>query len=56
MAVIFRGYSDPHAAAIYITREAWRSPWSDDDRFTNVEFDMFVLHHNAESGLLFICA
>jgi hypothetical protein len=56
LQVIFKGISDPHGAAVYVTREAVRSRWSTDERFTNVEYDLFIFHHNKAAGLLFICA
>lgn len=54
--IVFSGFSEEYKAAIYITRESWSSPWSDDTRLVNVEYEMFLIHHNAEAGLLFICA
>ena len=56
LQVIFKGISDPHGAAVYFAREAVRSSWSSDERFTNVEYDIFIFHHNAAANLLFICA
>jgi superfamily II DNA or RNA helicase len=56
LQIIFKGVSDPHGAAVYLTREAVRSPWSSDERFTNVAYDLFIFHHNREANLLFICS
>ena len=56
LQVIFKGVSDPHGAAVYLTREAVRSPWSSDERFTNIAYDIFIFHHNREANLLFICS
>lgn len=56
LQIIFKGVSDPHGAAVYLTRQAVRSPWSSDDRFTNVAYDLFIFHHNAAANLLFICS
>src|SRR5262249_23560989 len=56
MQVIFRGISDPHGAAVYLTREAIRSEWSTDERFTNVAFDLLIFHYNPPARLLFICS
>jgi len=56
LQIIFKGVSDPHGAAVYLTREAVRSPWSSDERFTNVAYDIFIFHHNAEANLFFICS
>jgi superfamily II DNA or RNA helicase len=56
LQIIFKGVSDPHGAAVYLTRQAVRSPWSSDERFTNVAYDLFIFHHNAVANLLFICS
>jgi superfamily II DNA or RNA helicase len=56
LQVIFKGISDPHGAAVYLTREAVRSPWSSDERFTNVAYDIFIFHYNRDANLLFICS
>jgi hypothetical protein len=56
MQIIFKGVSDPHGAAVYLTREAVRSPWSSDERFVNVAYDIFIFHYNARAKLLFICS
>ena len=56
LQIIFKGVSDPHGAAVYLTREAVRSPWSSDERFTNVAYDIFIFHHNPDANLLFICS
>ena len=56
LQIIFKGVSEPHGAAVYLTREAVRSPWSSDERFTNVAYDIFIFHHNTEANLLFICS
>ena len=56
LQVIFKGISDPHGAAVYLTREAVRSPWSSDERFTNVAYDIFIFHFNRDANLLFICS
>lgn len=53
---IYRGESAEHQSVIYVTREAWPSPWSDDERLENIQYDMFLLHYHAASRLLFICA
>lgn len=56
MQIIFKGVSDPHGAAVYLTRETIRSPWSSDERFMNVAYDIFIFHYNARARLLFICS
>ncbi len=47
----FKGTSDPHGATVYLTREAIRSPWSTDERFTNVVYDIFIFHHTPEHSI-----
>ncbi|HWL18476.1 MAG TPA: DEAD/DEAH box helicase family protein [Bradyrhizobium sp.] len=54
--VIFRGESNTNGSVIYLTRQTVRSPWSTDERFTNVSYDMFIFYYNAIPGLLFISA
>jgi superfamily II DNA or RNA helicase len=56
MNIIFRGVSEPHGAAVYLTRETVRSEWSTDERFINVGYDIFIFHYNATARLLFICS
>jgi hypothetical protein len=56
MQIIFKGVSDPHGAAVYLTREAIRSPWSSDERFLNIAYDIFIFHYNPGARLLFICS
>src|SRR6185437_84787 len=56
LQIIYKGISDPHGAAVYITREAVRSRWSSDERFANIEYDIFIFHHNSATRLLFVCA
>jgi hypothetical protein len=56
LQIIWKGVSDPHGAAVYLTREAVRSAWSTDERFTNVAYDIFIFHYNEDANLLFICS
>ncbi len=56
MQIIFRGVSDPHGAAVYLTREAIRADWSGDDRFVNIAYDLLVFYYDSNSRLLFICS
>lgn len=56
MQVIYKGVSDPRGATVYLTREAVLSEWSTDERFTNIAYDIFIFHYNAEKRLLFICS
>ncbi len=56
MQIIYKGVSDPRGATVYLTREAVRSEWSTDERFTNIAYDIFIFHYNADRRLLFICS
>src|SRR5262249_60877134 len=56
MQIIYKVTSDPRGAAIYLTREAVPSEWSTDERFTNIAYDIFIFHYNADKRLLFICS
>ncbi len=56
MEVVFSGVSDPHGAAIYITRTVAYPPWCIDDKFADVNHHVFIFHYNAEHELLFVCA
>lgn len=52
--ILFKARSPALGVATYITRDISRSRWSVDDRFLNVQFDLHVVCHFAESKLLFI--
>lgn len=56
LSVVFHSLSEQHGAAVYITREISRSRWSTDERFSNVQQDLFIFFFDQESELLFICA
>jgi superfamily II DNA or RNA helicase len=56
MQIIYKGVSDPRGATVYLTREAVPSEWSTDERFTNIAYDIFIFHYNADKRLLFICS
>ncbi|MDI4636913.1 MULTISPECIES: DEAD/DEAH box helicase [Halomonadaceae] len=53
--VIHERISETLNTAIYITREIKRSGFSKDDRFNNVEHDAFVIYHDEEAKLVFLC-
>lgn len=53
--VVFHRYSPEHAAAVYVTREVARPDWSTVEHFDGTRYELFVIHHHQESGLLFIC-
>jgi superfamily II DNA or RNA helicase len=56
MQIIYKGVSDPRGATVYLTREAVPSEWSTDERFTNIAYDIFIFHYNADKRLVFICS
>jgi superfamily II DNA or RNA helicase len=53
--VIHERVSDTLNTAIYITREIKRSSFSKDDRFNNIEHDAFIIYHDEEAKLVFLC-
>lgn len=56
LEIVFRGLSGPRGAAVYITRETKFPPWSSDDRFADIRYDVFIFHYCAAQELLFVCA
>jgi superfamily II DNA or RNA helicase len=40
---------------VFITRERLRPKWADTDRLDKLEHDLYVIYHDEESNLLFIC-
>jgi superfamily II DNA or RNA helicase len=56
LEAVYRGHSVEHRSVVYVARERWLPPWSGDERLENVAYEMFLLHHNAAAGLLFICS
>ena len=55
-AVAYRSVSQDHATAVWITRERSAARWSRDGRIVDVRHDLFVVHFDEASRLLFICA
>jgi superfamily II DNA or RNA helicase len=55
-ATVFRARSDTFGAAVEITQTTAKPRWSDDSRIQNVNYELDVLHYNAEHHLLFICS
>lgn len=53
--VVFHRYSPEYATAVYVTREVARPDWSTVEQFDGTQYELFVIHHHQESGLLFIC-
>jgi hypothetical protein len=56
LEVVFHRYSPEHSAAVYVTREIARPEWSTVEHFDGTLYELFVIHHHRESGLLFIYA
>ena len=54
--VAYRAVSQDHATAIWITRERSAVRWSRDGRVVDVNHELFVVHHDEASRLLFICS
>lgn len=51
-----RHISEEQATAVFVTREVFRPDWTTADHFVGATFDLFVIYHHRESGLLFICS
>lgn len=54
--IVYRELSAEYSALIVVTRELAAPDWIAADQFTNVSYELFVLHVHQGSGLLFICA
>lgn len=53
---VVRSWVSPdEGAAVFITRERVKPKWADTDRLAKVEHDLFVVFHEVETDLLFIC-
>lgn len=48
--------NDPHATAAFLVREEVRPKWATTDGVDRVEHHLFVVHHDEQANLLFICA
>ena len=53
--VIHQRVSEALNTAIYITREIKRSSFCKDDRFNNILHDAFIIYHDEEAKLVFLC-
>ncbi|MFS8172338.1 DEAD/DEAH box helicase [Vreelandella titanicae] len=53
--VVHERVSDTLNTKIYITREIKKSGFSKDDRFNNIEHDSFIIYHDEEAKLVFLC-
>jgi len=54
--VIFQQVSQELATSVMVANETEKPKWTDLPAFNRSEFDLFVIHYNADSGLLFINA
>lgn len=54
--VAYQAVSQDHATAIWITRERSAARWSRDGKIVDVNHELFVVHHDEASRLLFICS
>ena len=56
--LVYRAVSDELSTALFLSRELRRPSWATSDvtLFNGVEYDLFVVHWNADSKLLFISA
>lgn len=50
-----REVSDDARTVIFITKEQVQPKWAPPGRFARVEYDLFIIHIERVSGLLFIC-
>ncbi|MBK8245375.1 MAG: DEAD/DEAH box helicase family protein [Saprospiraceae bacterium] len=54
--MVYHGVSLPLNTAIYITREISLPRWTDDNRLSNLESDLFIFYFDRTSKLFFVCA
>ena len=55
LTVVYTAVSEDFNTALFIAREHSRVSWADDDRLTDVENHLFIIHHNRQNGFLFVC-
>jgi superfamily II DNA or RNA helicase len=53
--VIYERFSDSLNAIIYLTKEVKKSSFSKDDRFNNITHDAFIIYHDTDADLIFLC-
>lgn len=53
--LVFRGENRDSNTALFIVQTAQKARWSNDDRIINVKYDLYVVHFDARSSLLFLC-
>lgn len=49
-------YSAEHDTAVYVVEQRTSASWTDEDRFANVAYDLFILFYSPAAQILFICA
>ena len=54
--IIHRQENSLQSTCVFITKETEQPRWSAAGQFARAEFDLFVVFHEKQSGLLFICA
>lgn len=55
-AVIHREVNEAARAVVFLTLDRRVPRWTDSDRFARVEYDLFVVYHRPDEGLLFVCS
>jgi len=55
LEVKHREVSEDGTAVVFITKEEVQPKWAPPGRFTKVEYDLFIVYIDRETGLLFIC-
>jgi superfamily II DNA or RNA helicase len=48
--------NDPHSTATFLVREEVRPKWATTNGVDRIEHHLFVVHHDEQANLLFICA
>jgi superfamily II DNA or RNA helicase len=56
MVIAYRAVSPAQHTAVWITRERSSVRWCNTGRIVDVQHDLFVVHYDETSNLLFICA
>jgi hypothetical protein len=56
MSVIHREISEDLSALVLVTQSRTHPRWTRLSLFDGISYDLFVLHHHIDTGLLFICA
>ena len=56
MVVAYRAVSRDHSSVVWVTRERSAVRWSRDGRIVDVNHNLFVVHYDEDTRLLFICS